>query len=119
MNLDSTTKMPINPRRAAATLSVALLAIGLIGCGKGARISTHAAGHPINVEVTGKHSLESDAERGVIKSAHGTVVIEPTRMRVDDASWTAIEAGIPVEVQIEPGKVLLTAGRVTVKRTVN
>ncbi len=118
MNLHSTTVLPTNRRRVAATLSLALLVLGLTACHKVTRISTKAAGHPIRVEVTGNHSLESDAERGVIQSPHGTVVIEPTRMRVDEAAWTVIEASVPVDVRIEPGRVLLTAGRVTVKRTV-
>jgi hypothetical protein len=119
MNLHSTTMMPTNRRRVAATLSLALLVLGLTACHKVTRISTNAVGHPIHVEVTGDHSLESDAERGAIKSPHGTVVIERTRMRVDEADWTAIEASVPIDVQIEPGQVLLTAGRVTVKRTVD
>jgi hypothetical protein len=47
------------------------------------------------------------------------VTIEPTRMKVDDADWTAISAGVPVEVKIAKGKVSLTAGSVTIKRTVH
>jgi hypothetical protein len=105
--------------RVAGSFFALLLIAGLVGCAKATRISTSAAGHEIDLVVSGNHSIESNPVQGVIKSPHGTVTIETNRVRVDNNAWTTIPVRIPVEVHISKGRVLLTAGNVTVKRTVN
>ena len=100
-------------------LPVALLLVTLVACAKSTRISTNAAGHAITAVISGDHSIESHDDHGVITSPYGTVTIEPARIKLDGASWTAIPAGSAVEVRISRGKVSLTAGNVTIKRSQN
>ncbi len=110
---------PFRRRQIASFIAAALLIFAMTGCREARSIAINAAGHPITLEVVGEHFIEGHAERGTIQSRHGTVVIESTRMRLEDGKWTAIEAGIPVKVQMAPGRVILVAGRVSVERTVN
>lgn len=98
-------------------LPAALLLFTLVGCAKSTRISTKAAGHAITAVISGEHSIESHDDQGVITSPYGTVTIEPARIKLDGASWTPILAGSAVEVRISRGRVSLTAGNVTVKRS--
>lgn len=100
-------------------LPAALVLFTLVGCAKTTRISTTAAGHEITAVTTGDHTVDSRDDRGVIQSPYGTVTIESNRVRVDNNAWTAIPEQSPVEVSISRGTVLVTAGRVTVKRTMN
>lgn len=96
-----------------------LMLFSLGACAKSNHISTNAAGHAITAIISGEHSIESHEDYGVISSPYGTVTIEPARMKLDGASWTAIPARIPMEVRISRGRVSLTAGNVTVERTQN
>jgi hypothetical protein len=96
-----------------------LLMLGPVGCEKTTRISTAAAGHEITAVVSGDHSIDSQTDHGIISSPYGTVTIESSRMKLDDAPWTTIPVKSAVKVKISRGKVLLTAGNITVKRTVN
>jgi len=110
---------PFRRRQIASSIAAALMISAMTGCREAQRIAINAAGHPITLEIVGDHSIEGHAERGTIQSRHGAVVIEPTRMRMEDGKWTAIEAGIPVKIRMAPGRVVMAAGRVSVERTVN
>jgi PBP1b-binding outer membrane lipoprotein LpoB len=100
----------------AALLGLVML---ITGCAKSTHVTTKAGGHEIRAEIVGNHSIDTQPDRGTISSSHGTVTIERTRVKVDDADWTTIPEGVPVEVSISKGTVRLAAGKVTIKRTVN
>ena len=99
-----------------ALLSLVML---ITGCAKSTYLTTKAGGHEIRAEIVGNHSIDTQPERGTISSPHGIVTIERTRVKVDDADWTAIPEGVPVEVSITKGSVRLAAGKVIIKRTVH
>jgi hypothetical protein len=86
-------------------------------CMKSTKITTNAGGHRIRAVIAGEHSINSQPERGTISGPFGKITIERARVQIDDAPWTTIPEAVPVEVSILKGKVLLTAGFVTVKRT--
>jgi len=100
-------------------IMLGLLLLASAGCAKSTHLTTKAGGHEIRADIVGNHSIDTQPERGTISSSYGTVTIERTRVKVDDADWTAIPEGVPVEVSISKGAVRLAAGKVTIKRTVN
>jgi hypothetical protein len=93
------------------------LMLVITSCMKSTKITANAGGHQIRAVIAGDHSINSQPERGTISSPFGKITIERARVQIDDAPWTTIPEAVPVEVSISKGKVLLTAGSVTVKRT--
>ncbi len=98
---------------------VVLFAAGPTACRKTTHVSTSAAGHAVTLEIVGPHSVTNEPSRASIQSVEGTVVIEATRMRLNEANWTEIQAGVPIDIRIRPGNVVLKAGNVTVKHSHN
>jgi hypothetical protein len=47
------------------------------------------------------------------------VTVERTRVRIEGQDWTAIPADVPVNVSIRQHKLRITAGPVTISRTVS
>ena len=101
----------------AVTLGGLLLVI--TGCTKSTHLTTKAGGHEIRAKIVGNHSIDSQPDQGTISSPYGKITIERARVKFDDSPWTAIPEGVPVEVSISKGKMWLSAGSVTIKRTVN
>jgi len=121
MNESPKPELKMKPNQYGSVTMVALLGLVMLitGCAKSTHLTTRAGGHEIRAEIVGNHSIDTQPERGTISSSYGTVTIERTRVKVDDADWTTIPEGVPVEVSISKGTVRLAAGKVTVKRTVN
>jgi hypothetical protein len=83
-------------------------------------ISTRAAGHEITAEITGNRTMvESLPDRGVLGSEWGQVTIERARMRVEGLAWTPIPESVPVAVSIKRGRLRVTAGNVSIGRTIS
>ena len=101
---------------ALAMLIVLMLAV--TGCNKATHVTTSAAGHQIRAAIEGNHSIESHPNQGVIASPFGKITIERARVQFDDAPWTKIPEGVAVKVSISKHKLFLTAGSVTMKRTI-
>ena len=60
--------------------------------------------------------MDTQPERGTISSPFGHITIERTRVKFDDAAWTAIPEGVPVKVNISKGTLWLAAHRSTPPR---
>ena len=108
-----------NDFRFIMAVMLGLVMLVITGCAKSTHLTTKAGGHEIRAEIVGNHSLDTQPERGTISSSYGSVTIERTRAKIDDAQWTAIPEGVPVEVKISKGTVRLAAGKVTVRRSVH
>jgi hypothetical protein len=118
-------KTPINmlnfpmKRSPAITAIVLLLTLGVAGCAKSTQVTSSAAGHQINANIQGDHSIDSGTDHGVISSKFGKVVVEKERVQIDNGAWTEIPEGVPVGVKISKHDVLVTAGSVKIKRSVH
>jgi len=114
------TNRPVtNTSRFIMTAVLGFVMLVITGCAKSTHLTTKAGGHEIRAEIVGNHSINTQPDRGTISSPYGTVIIERTRAKFDDAAWTAIPDGVPVEVSISKGTMRLAAGRVTIKRTID
>ena len=101
----------------AALLIVILLAA--TGCHRTTHVTTAAAGHQINADIEGNHSIESQTNQCVISSQFGKITVERSRVQLDDARWTTIPEDVPVRLRISSGKLWVNAGSVTTSRTVD
>ncbi len=100
-----------------AVASLVVLLVAVAGCGAHKTITTRAGGHDIHLVVAGNPSLDTHPDQGVLSSQYGRITIEKARARVDDAPWSAIPEGVPVEAEISKGRVSVTAGGVSIRRT--
>lgn len=98
-------------------LATAALLVALPACRKSNRISTHAAGHPITVEIEGRHSLEAGTNRAVLVGDFGKITVEPDRVQLGDGHWTKIPEAVPMIVGISKDKRWVTAGGVSITET--
>jgi hypothetical protein len=101
---------------ASCFASVVLL---VSGCNRGEAMVTHAAGHEITAYIQGAHSIANREGSTILGSQFGAVTVERTRVRIEGQDWNAIPADVPVSIDIRPGKLRITAGRVRISRTVN
>ncbi len=97
------------------------LAFGLllVGCSAGTRLTTEAAGHVITAEVAGPHSIKSDAGRAVVTGQYGQVTVERARAQIDSQPWTPIPPDVAVRISILRGRLQLSAGPVSIRRTIS
>lgn len=105
--------------RIAAVALLVIPMLGLLGCSRSTEITTTAAGHLIHIDVKGKHSINSQSDQGTISTPEGKITIERSRVKFDDAQWTAIPEGAAISVKISKGTLWLSVGSVTIKRTVS
>jgi len=98
-------------------ITLAGLMLCITGCEKSTHITTNAGGHQIRAVIAGNHSVDGHADRGLISSQYANITIEPTRVKINDAPWTAIPAAASVELSVSKRKAVLTAGPVTVTQT--
>ena len=109
--------------RKPSTFRALSLALGgllaVAGCNRATVVNTQAGGHQIRTIVAGNLSIQSQPESATITTAFGTVTIERTRVRISGAPWNSIPEAVPVELRISKGRIALTAGRVTIKQTIN
>ncbi len=106
--------------RVSDLLLAALSLFALTACTQTPEISTRAAGHEITAEITGNGTVvESLPERGVLRSEWGQVTIERSRVRLEGLAWTPIPENVPVAVSIKRGKLRVTAGNVSIGRTIS
>jgi hypothetical protein len=101
-----------------ATIFASLVLL-VSGCNRGEAIVTHAAGHEITAHIRGSHSVTNREDSTIIGSQFGAVIVERTRVRIEGQDWNTIPADVPVSIDIRPGKLRITAGRVRISRTVN
>jgi hypothetical protein len=99
-------------------LLAAFVAAGT-GCHGTKQVVTMAAGHTITAEIAGNHSIEAEPTHAVVKGQFGQVTVERERIRIDANEWVAIAADVPVAVSIQRHKLRVSAGRVTVERTMS
>ena len=104
-------------RSTPRSVVLALLMAGMVGCSNSTRITTHAAGHPISARIQGRHSIDTQDDRGVIVSDYGKVTIERTRIQVNDSPWTKIPEGAAIQLTFSKGFVSVTTGSITVSHT--
>ncbi len=98
-------------------ISLVALFIALAGCKNSTRISTHAAGHEITVQIEGNHSLETLTDRAVITGEFGKITVERARVQLGDGPWNKIPEAVPMTVGILKHKSWVTAGGVSIKET--
>lgn len=97
-----------------------LLSVFVAACGRSLTYRTHAVGHDISARIEGNtRSIETQPTYAMIRGGSGAVTIERERVRIDHNPWTAIPAGVAVEVTIRAGRVRVIAGHVTIERTVS
>ena len=110
-------RLPLNSKLKTMTAVIGLM-LAITGCQKSTKVTTKAGGHQVLAVIQGEHSIVNRPGGGTIWSPFGKVTIERARAQIDDAPWTTIPELAPVAVRISKGKVLLTAGAVTITRTV-
>jgi hypothetical protein len=116
MNNINHSQLLMNPKIKTMTILAGLM-LCLTGCEKSTRIITNAGGHEIRAVIAGNHSVDGQADRGVISSRYAKITIESARVKINDAPWAAIPAAALVELSVSKRKVILTAGPVTVRQT--
>ena len=104
-------------RRIILCAALALQLLAMTGCTKSERITTSAAGHEITLIIKGDHHIESHPSQGIISGDWGRIIIEPTRVQIDQGAWSQIPQNVPMNVSISQWKQTVSAGNVTIKRT--
>ncbi len=89
----------------------------LTGCHRTPELTSHAAGHPLHVRIRGTHKVDTASDRGVITGPAGVVTIEPTRMRVNSLDWVQISQGVSVAIEMQPNRLRVQAGKVTIAQS--
>lgn len=114
-------KAPMKPnRRTRATernsvqsLTAALLRLLMLEFGNTAQatsVTTSAAGRNIRVEIVGPHEFNGETDHGPTPKGFGKITIERSRLKFDDAPWTAIPKGVRVRISVAKAKLLLVVG---------
>jgi hypothetical protein len=101
-----------------AILSILAAALLFPACERTPTITTAGAGHTITARIEGHPTVQATPELATIAGPHGKVQIETTRLRLDDLEWVDIPAGVAVDVLLVRHKARVTAGPVTISRTI-
>lgn len=110
-------RLPMRSARTGARWARLLLVFLLVGCHHSKRISLQSAGHAISVQVEGDHSIDAESGKAVIRTAYGSISIEPSRVTLDGAHWTRIPEGVPVRVGMFKHSQWIAAGSVTIRQS--
>jgi hypothetical protein len=118
----TTTSLPTftAARHLVAAAGLILACLTTAACSQGKQLSTHAAGHTIGAQIRGDSTtVEGHADGALLGSEFGKVRVERSRMRIEGEGWVKIAEDAPVTVSIQRGRIRLTAGKVSVGRTVS
>lgn len=118
METESSSTPPAAARLVGTMFAVAA-AFLLAACDPVTEVSLQAAGHETTVRFQGTHAIENHPQQAVLRGEFGTVTIEQTRIRLEGLDWVAIPADAPVTVNIKRHRMKLSAGPVSMERTIN